>query len=78
MRGDPPAGLEYLRAYYRGVFFATVALKGRLAKLDPSCREAVREVGRYQAMMKRFSEALEETRQLQDLGGPGAESGRGP
>jgi hypothetical protein len=64
MRGDPPAGLDYLRAYYRGVFFATVALKGRLAKLDPSYRDAVGEVGRYQTMIKGFQDALEETVEL--------------
>ncbi len=64
MRGDPPAQLDYLRTYFRGVFFATVALKGRLAKLDRPGREAVREVGRYQSMIKRFSEALEETSEL--------------
>lgn len=64
MRGDPPAGLDYLRAYYRGVFFATVALKGRLAKLEPRCREAVSEVGRYQTMVKGFADALEETVEL--------------
>jgi len=64
MRGDPPATFDYLRAYYRGVFFATVALKGRLAKLDPPCREAVREVGRYQTMIKGFADALEQTVEL--------------
>ena len=64
MRGDPPAALDYLRRYYRGVFFATVALKGRLAKLDRRCPEAVREVGRYQKMIKRFADALEETQEL--------------
>ncbi len=64
MRGDPPATVDYLRAYYRGVFFATVALKGRLAKLDPPCREAVREVGRYQTMIKGFADALEQTVEL--------------
>ena len=64
MRGDPPAQLEYLLAYYRGVYFATVALKGRLAKLGPASREAVREVGRYQSMVKRYRDALAETEQL--------------
>ena len=64
MRGDPPATLDYLRAYYRGVFFATVALKGRLADLDPPSREAVREVGRYQTMVKGFADALEQTVEL--------------
>ena len=64
MRGDPPAQLDYLRTYYRGVFFATVALKGRLAELGSRCPEAVREVGRYQTMIKRFADALEETQEL--------------
>jgi len=64
MRGDPPVRLDSLLTYYRGVYFATVALKGRLAKLGPQGREAVREVGRYQSMVKRYWEALEETERL--------------
>jgi len=64
MRGDPPAQLDYLRAYYRGIFFATVALKGRLAKLDSRCPEAVRVVDRYQTMIKGFADALEKTQEL--------------
>lgn len=64
MRGDPPASLDALLTYYRGVYFATVALKGRLAKLGPRGREAVREVGRYQRMVKRYWEALQETERL--------------
>ncbi len=71
MRGDPPAGLDYLRTYYRGVYSATIALKGRLAKLDPPCREGVREVGRYQTMIKRFADALEETQELRRKRGAG-------
>ncbi len=61
MRGDPPAQLDYLLAYYRGAYFATVALKGRLAKLGPEYREAVRVVGDYQEMVTGFWEALKET-----------------
>ena len=61
MRGDPPAQLDYLLAYYRGVHFATVALKGRLAKLGPEHRQAVRVVGDYQEMVNGFWEALQET-----------------
>jgi len=64
MRGDPPAELDYLLVYYRGVYFATVALKGRLAKLGPECREAVREVGRYQSMVRGYRDALTETEQM--------------
>ena len=60
MRGDPAIELDELLVYYRGVYFATVALKGRLARL-PGCREGVREVGRYQTMTKRYWDALKET-----------------
>jgi hypothetical protein len=64
MRGDPPARLDYLLAYYRGVYFATVALESRLAKLGPEGREAVREVSSYQTMVKRYRDALVETERL--------------
>ncbi len=64
MRGDPPAELDYLLGYYRGVYFATVALKGRLAKLGPECREGVREVGRYQSMVKVYWESLQVTAEM--------------
>ena len=50
-----------LAVYYRGVYFATVALKSRLAKLGPELRPAVREIGRYQQMVVGFREALAET-----------------
>ena len=63
MRGDPAIELDELLVYYRGVYFATVALKGRLAKL-PGGREGLREVGRYQTMTKRHWDALEETARL--------------
>lgn len=61
MRGDPPAEIPYLLAYYRGIHFATVALKGRLGKLEHDCREGVQMVGDYQSMVKRYSDALKET-----------------
>ena len=63
-RGDPPASLEYLRAYYRGVFFATGALHGRVAEQGPELQPAVDEVSRYQAMIKRFMDALDQTRKM--------------
>ena len=69
MRGDPPAELDSLLTYYRGVYFATVALKGRTAKLGPEYREAVREVGRYQSMIKRFWDAMQETKELRESRG---------
>jgi hypothetical protein len=61
MRGDPPAEIPYLRAYYRGIHFATVALKARLGKLEHDCREGVQMVADYQAMVKGYSDALKET-----------------
>lgn len=64
MRGDPPARLDYLLAYYRGVYFATVALKARVARLGPEGREAVRAVSRYQTMVARYRDALAETEQI--------------
>ena len=63
MRGDPAIELDELLVYYRGVYFATVALKGRLAKL-PGGREGVREVGRYQTMTERYRDALQETARM--------------
>ena len=65
MRGDPPAELDFLLAYYRGVYFATVALKGRLEELGPEHRRAVRAVVDYQAMVKSYWEALKETAAMQ-------------
>jgi hypothetical protein len=61
MRGDPPAEIPYLLAYYRGIHFATVALKGRLGRLEHDCSEGVQMVGDYQTMVKRYSDALKET-----------------
>ena len=71
MKGDPAISLDDLVPYYRGIFFATVALKGRLAKLGPEARPAVREIGRYQTMAKGYLDALVETRRMQrDRPGP--------
>jgi len=62
----PAMSLESLATYYRGVFFATVALKGRLASLGPELRPAVREVTQYQAMVKHFVDALEKTVEMRE------------
>jgi hypothetical protein len=61
MRGDPPAQLDYLLAYYRGVYFATVALRSRLGRLGPEYRQAVRVIGDYQTMITGYWDALKET-----------------
>ncbi len=59
-----PMALENLVPYYRGVYFATVALKKRFGAWGRSGREALREVGRYQEMVVRYRQALDKTRRL--------------
>ena len=59
-----PMTLEELLIYYRGVFFATVALKKRFGAWGRSGRGAFKEVSDYQTMVRRYREALEETVKL--------------
>jgi hypothetical protein len=59
-----PMTLEELLIYYRGVFFATVALKKRFGGWGRSGREAFREVSNYQTMVRRYRKALQETLEL--------------
>lgn len=66
MTGDPPISMEALVAHRKGAYYATVVVRQRLVALGPEHREAVREVGRYQAMVKRYWDALVAT---QELGG---------
>jgi hypothetical protein len=63
-RGDPPMSLEALVPYYNGAYFATVALKGRLANLGPDSKPAVQAVSHYQAMVTEFREAIQNTIEL--------------
>ncbi|CAA9445122.1 MAG: hypothetical protein AVDCRST_MAG78-2801 [uncultured Rubrobacteraceae bacterium] len=60
----PPITLEQLVPYYRGVFFATVALKRRFGELKD--RAAFKEVNGYQQMTKEYAAAINETRDLKD------------
>ncbi len=61
VRPEKPAmPLEHLVPYYRGVFFATVALKRRFGDLRN--RDAFKEVDRYQRMVKEYRGAINETR----------------
>ena len=55
----PPMPLEQLTPYYRGVFFATVALKRRFGEMRN--RDAFREVDRYQRMVKEYRAKIQET-----------------
>jgi hypothetical protein len=64
VRGDPAMPLDDLVVYYRGIYFTTVALKRRGAKLESDDRTAFREVARYQTMAKTQLDALVETRRL--------------
>jgi hypothetical protein len=59
-----PITLEQLVPYYRGVYFTTVALKKRFGRWGRSGRDAFKEVDRYQAMVRRYRKALEETMNL--------------
>ena len=56
----PAMSLEQLVPYYRGVFFATVALKRRFGELRD--RTAFKEVDRYQRMVKEYRAKINETR----------------
>ncbi len=61
-RGDPPIQFEDLLPYYNGAYFASVAIKGRLAAAGEV--EAARQVTAYQEMVTEFRDAIRETAKL--------------
>ncbi len=61
-RGDPPFKFENLIPYYNGAYFASVAIKGRLAAAGQL--EAARQVTAYQEMVMEFRDAIRETAKL--------------
>ncbi len=61
-RGDPPIQFEHLIPYYNGAYFASVAIKGRLAAAGQV--EAARQVTAYQEMVTEFRDAIRETAKL--------------
>jgi hypothetical protein len=61
-RGDPPFRFENLLPYYNGAYYATVAIRGRLAATGHI--EAAREVTAYQEMIVEFREAIIQTQRL--------------
>ncbi len=61
-RGDPPINFENLLPYYNGAYYASVAIKGRLAAAGQV--EAARMVTAYQEMVTEFREAIRETAKL--------------
>jgi len=50
--------------HHNGVYFSTVALEGRLAKLGPEGRKAMEEVGRFQKMVTEYRDALRKTAEM--------------
>ncbi len=54
-----PMPFDFLEPYYRGAYFASVAIKGRLAALGHV--DAAREVTAYQEMVQEFRAAINET-----------------
>lgn len=60
----PPMPLEQLVPYYRGVFFATVALKKRFGAWKVMGRDAFKEVSKYQAITSEYAKAIKETVEL--------------
>lgn len=60
----PALSVGELLVYYRGAFFASVALKGRMAALGEGGREAAQEIGSYQRMVRDYRDALQATAQM--------------
>jgi hypothetical protein len=58
--------IEELLPYYRGAFFASVALKGRLATLGERERDAVHEITGYQRLVREYQEALRATAKMKE------------
>jgi len=58
-RGDPPFKFEYLLPDYNGAYYASVAIKGRLATAGQV--EEAREVTAYQEMVIEFRDAIRKT-----------------
>ena len=61
-RGDPPVRLEDLLPYYTGAYYASVAIKARLAAAGQI--GSAREVTAYQEMVSEFREAIKKTSKL--------------
>ena len=62
MPDEEPFPFEFLAPYYRGAWFASVAIKGRLAAKGHV--DAAREVTAYQEMLQEFRAAIDETARL--------------
>lgn len=60
--------LQALVPYYRGAYFTTVALKGRLATMGSAYRDGVRDISRYQELAQGYTKALQETMDMKKEG----------
>ena len=58
--------IEELLPYYRGAFFASVALKGRLAALGERGGDAVQEISSYQRLVREYRDALQATAKMKE------------
>lgn len=65
----PAQTLEKLVPYYRGVNFTTIALKKRFGSWGRSGKDALREVDDYQAVIRNYQKALDETVKLHEQEG---------
>ena len=62
VRPDKPAiTLEQLRPYYRGVYFATVSMKKKLAEEGLEGGSLARRLEGYQELVTEYNEAIRET-----------------
>jgi hypothetical protein len=58
--------IEELVPYYRGAFFASVALKGRLTALGERGRDAVHEISSYQRLVREYRDGLQATAKMKE------------
>lgn len=72
-RGDPPFRFENLLPYYSGAYYASIAIKARLAAAGQI--EAAREVSAYQEMVVEFRKAIVETYKLRQAREAAGKSG---
>lgn len=62
VRPDKPAmALEQLRPYYRGVYFATVSMKKKLAEEGLEEGSLAKRVDDYQELVTEYNAAIQET-----------------
>ena len=67
VRPDRPAmTLEQLQPYYRGAYYATIAMKRKFKDLGSEGRAAYKKVSDYQALVNEYNTAIQETVKAKD------------